>query len=257
MQRNAIALVLVALVVLPVCASDVEVWSADKRIESPVELHRKGLRIESGVHVTFVGEGTLLVQDAAVECRRVTFEAEGTLTNRFRICVLKGKADFQDCEFRGISSFTPAGAKMHWIEGGICVNQGSGSHFSHCTFSNCSPVMVMSSHDCEIDGNLCVGGNRGFSLLQCRNARIAANEFWGMTDIALKVSHIKDSDLFMNRFTCCATGVRLSWCSKTQLSGNAFFDCETGFCLCECGTGIVENGNRFENVKSSKKEKEK
>lgn len=257
MQRNVIAFVLAALAVLPVRAADVEVWSVDRSIDGPVEVRGKSLRIEPGVTVTFSGEGRLFVQDGSLACRRVVFDADGVLTNQFRISVVKGRADFQDCEFRGIRSFAPSGAKTHWIEGGICVNQGSGSRLDHCTFDHCSAVMIMSSHGTEIARNLVIGGTVGFSLLQCRNVRFAANEFWGMTDIAFKASHVKDSDLFMNRVTRCTTGLRLGWCSQMRLSGNAIFDCETGLALRECGDGIVENGNRYENVKRSKWEKKR
>ena len=249
---------LAALTALTAAAANVEVWSADRRIDGPVEVRGRGLRIEPGVKVAFSGAGSLLVQEGTLDCRRVAFEADGVLTNRFRISVVCGRLDAQDCIFRRIQSVTPAGTTQHWIEGGICVNQGSGLRIEHCTFECCSPVMVMSSHGAEISRNLVTGGIAGFTFLRCRNARIVANEFWGMTGVAVKVgSGVVDSELFMNRFTSCETCVRLQYCADIRLSGNAFFDCATGLRLWECGKGIVENGNRYENVKKPKLEKKR
>jgi len=234
-----------ALLTSPLLGAD-EVWNSDRTIDSPVEMLRKTLRIRPGVTVSLVGNGSLLVRDGALVCDRVTFVSDSVLTNRFRISASQGRAEFRDCTFRNIRSKNPAG--KHYIDGGILVN-GGGSCVVHCTFVGCSPVMFTNAHGSEIERNLVVGGDMGFSLLECRDMRIANNEFYGVSNIAVKVSAVKGSELFMNRFTRCHLGVRLYHCKDDRLVGNAFFEGETGIVQQGCAGGIVRTGSRFEDVK--------
>lgn len=237
-----------------------EVWRSDVRIDTPTELRGKKLFIQQGVKITFAGNGSLHLLDGSLRCERVKFESDSVVTNDFRIHVRNGRIEFRDCFFRNVRAVNPAG--KHFIQGGICVSKGSKSRIEHCTFVNCSPVMAMNAHGMEVERNLTVGGDMGFSLLQCRDVRLAGNEFHGISGIGLKLSNVLSSELSMNRFTACATGVRLYVCKDVRLVGNAVFGGREGIVCQNCGEGIVENGNRFEAVrtpvrKSGSKPKEK
>lgn len=222
-----------------------EVWSESRTIDSPVELQGRTLHIRPGVTVSFRGRGSLHVRDASLVCNRVSFEADSVLTNAFRISV-GGKAELHDCIFRNVRSVNPAG--QHFIRGGIHVD-GANSRIVHCTFVGCSAVMMTCCHGAEIERNLAVGGDIGFSLLQCRDVRMAGNEFYGLSKEGVTLSHVKTSELFMNRFTDCKTGVYLYYCENMRLTGNAFFGGETGVVRRDCEETIVDVGSRFEDVR--------
>lgn len=224
-----------------------EVWSESRTIDSPVELQGRTLRIRPGVTVSFRGRGSLHVRDASLVCNRGSFEADSVLTNAFRISV-GGKVELRDCVFRNIRAVNPAG--QHFIRGGVLVG-GANSRIVHCTFVGCSPVMMTNAHGSEIERNLAVGGDMGFSLLQCRDVRMAGNEFYGLSNAGVTLSHVKASELFMNRFTDCKTGVCHYYCEDMRLSGNAFFGGETGIVRRDCEESFVDIGSRFEGVRRS------
>lgn len=226
-----------------------EVWRSDVRIDKPTELRGKDLFIRPGVKITFAGNGSLHLLDSSLRCAHVTFESDSVVTNDFRLHVHRGRIEFRDCLFRNIRAVNPAG--KHFIQGGICVSEGPNSRIEHCTFVNCSSVMATNAHGMEVERNLAVGGDTGFSLLQCRDVRLAGNEFHGLSGVGLKLSNVLSSELFMNRFTACATGVRLYVCRDVRLIGNAFFEGREGLVCQDCGEGIVESGNRFEAVRTS------
>ena len=74
-------------------------WSGEKTIDKPVILNQSRLVVEKGSKIVFRGEGRIYVRYGEMFADGVKFEAQGVLTNDYRIKVHGGKMVLRDCAF--------------------------------------------------------------------------------------------------------------------------------------------------------------
>jgi len=225
-----------------------EVWTGDRIVGSPVEIHGQSLRIEPGARIVFKGEGRLLVEDGNLIASHAVFGARMALTNNFRIVVQNGKLELRDCRFQGLKTYQPEKKNAAFVEGFLRNQYGHNSRIEHCTFYDCSSVMMLNASKVEISRNLAVRCDNVFSLLNCIESRIEFNEFFNATS-GFKVNGARLSECFRNRFTDCDVGIFVYGCRENRFFGNAFFGGKVGMKLWGLGPGNVFSGSRFEDVR--------
>lgn len=224
-----------------------EVWTGDRVIDSSVAVRGKSLRIEPGARIAFKGGGRLIVEDGDLVARRALFAARSTLTNDFRIVVQNGKVDLSDCRFSGLKAFEPDKRNANFIHGFLRNQHGHGSRIVHCTFADCSALMILNAAKVEVSRNLAIRCDNAFSFLNCTECRIEFNEFFNASS-GLKLNSTMLSECFRNRFTDCDAGLFIYCCKENRVFGNAFFGGKEGLKLWMLGPGNVFSGNRFEGV---------
>ena len=211
-------------------------WSGDHVIDAPVLLGGRTLRIAPGSRIAFKGKGRLDV--GGLLATGAVFEARSTLTNAFRISQSGGRLELNGCRFRGMKAERPA--KEHFLRGFLMSVARPGARVLRCTFSDCSPLMLVNAKNAEIGENLVKSCAEGVYLLDCTECVVRANEFFNATDTALLVSGTRLSDFVANRFTDCATGLTVRYCGSNRFVGNAFFGNEEGVLLQD-----IKPENRF------------
>ena len=232
------------------CAhADDVVWRGDRVIREPVTIKQQTLRIEPGSRIAFKGEGRIRVEDGDLVATRALFAARSTLTNDFRIAVQNGRLMVGFCMFRGLKSYRAGGVNSHFIDGFLYNQFGNEARIEDCKLIDCSAMMLLNASHVEISRNLAIRCDNAFSLLNCTECRLDANEFFAAPS-GLKLNGVGLSEVFKNRFTDCTVGIFLCGCKENRFAGNAFFGGGEGLKLWWLGKSNVFVGNRFEAMGS-------
>lgn len=153
------------------------------------------------------------------------------------------------CVFRGLKSHQAGGADLHFIDGFLYNQFGNESRIKDCKIIDCSAIMLLNASHVEISRNLAIRCDNAFSLLNCTECRLDANEFFAAPS-GLKLNGVGLSEVFKNRFTDCTVGIFLCGCKESRFAGNAFFGGGEGLKLWWLGKSNVFVGNWFENTAS-------
>lgn len=198
----------------------VETWKGERIIDKPICLNTSRLIIEEGSKIIFKGNGSIDVRYGEMYVNKANFEAEGVLTNSYRIKVHGGKLVFRNCEFKNMKCVNPG--KARWFTGSICGDGGKGSIVEGCTFKSSDALSFVNHKNAFVKGNRFENQSIGLYFLNGHENRIEENLFINNTSWDIALSHSIDTYVLHNHFIGGSLGIRLYFPTDAKVAGNNF-----------------------------------
>jgi hypothetical protein len=205
---------------LPWTNIKVETWNGDKIVDKPVNLSHTRLVVEKGSKILFRGNGRIDIRYGEMYADGAKFEAEGVLTNDYRIKVGGGKLMLRNSEFKNLKCVNPGRAR--WFTGAVCGDGGKGSVVEGCLFVDSDALSFVNHKNALVKGNRFERQSVGLFFLNGGENRVERNLFKENSSWDVNISHSIETTVLNNRFMQGALGIRLYYPTFSKIAGNNF-----------------------------------